>query len=270
MLSIMWRTPRSTARSSASAKITLAPLPPSSSVTRFSVSAAALEMARPARVDPVKEIISTSGWLDRRLPTPMPSPFTRLNTPGGRPASWQNSAKIIAFSGLSSEGFSTQVQPAKIAGIAFSAIWFIGQFHGVIRPTTPIGSRMIRSFGAWSPSGRSHSSVSNAVRKLPACHGRHGACNSRACFKGEPISRLMAWANSSLRASYCSKIRTTAARRVAGEVAAQAGNAALAAATAASQSASDPSEITATGSSLDGLITLQSRPAIGATQRPLM
>mgnify|MGYP001497863886 CR=1 FL=1 len=60
-LSIMWRTPRSTALSSASAKIPLAPLPPSSSVTRFSVSAAALLIARPARVEPVKEIIATSG-----------------------------------------------------------------------------------------------------------------------------------------------------------------------------------------------------------------
>ena len=140
MFSIMRRTDRSTALSSASANKRFAPLPPNSSATRFNVSAAAFEMALPARVDPVKEIISTSGCTESWLPTPGPSPFTRLNTPGGIPASWQNSAKSIAFSGLSSDGFKTQVHPASMAGMALSATWFTGQFHGVIRPTTPMGS----------------------------------------------------------------------------------------------------------------------------------
>ena len=53
---IKFRTLRSTALSSASANRRFAPLPPSSSVTRFSVSAAAFEIARPARVDPVKAL----------------------------------------------------------------------------------------------------------------------------------------------------------------------------------------------------------------------
>ena len=39
-----------------------------------------------------------------------PSPFTRLNTPGGTPASCRISAKRIAFIGATSVGFSTIVQ----------------------------------------------------------------------------------------------------------------------------------------------------------------
>ena len=47
----------------------------------------------------------------------------------------------MAFKGAISEGFSTIVQPAAIAGPTLQAIWFSGQFHGVIIPQTPIGSR---------------------------------------------------------------------------------------------------------------------------------
>jgi hypothetical protein len=40
------------------------------------------------------------------------------------------------------------VQPASSAGATLSAIWFIGQFHGVISATTPMGSWKMRSPGA--------------------------------------------------------------------------------------------------------------------------
>ncbi len=50
---------------------------------------------------------------------------------------------MMAFSGATSDGFSTIVQPAAMAGATLQTIWLIGQFHGVIRPTTPIGSRAI-------------------------------------------------------------------------------------------------------------------------------
>ena len=53
--------PRLTALSSASAKMMFAPLPPNSRLTRLMVSAAAIEISRPARVEPVKLIMSTSG-----------------------------------------------------------------------------------------------------------------------------------------------------------------------------------------------------------------
>ena len=36
------------------------------------------------------------------------------------------------------------VQPVANAGATLAAIWLIGQFHGVIKPHTPIGSLLIR------------------------------------------------------------------------------------------------------------------------------
>jgi len=50
---------------------------------------------------------------------------------------------MMAFSGATSDGLSTMVQPAAMAGATLQTIWLIGQFHGVISPTTPIGSRAI-------------------------------------------------------------------------------------------------------------------------------
>ena len=204
------------------------------------------------------------------MPTPAPSPFTRLNTPAGTPASWQNSAKRSEESGASSDGFRTQVQPASSAGITLSVTWFIGQFHGVIRPTTPIGSSAMRSSGAWGPSGRTHSIRSKAARKPSRCQGRQGAWSARAMSMGAPISRLIACAISSARASYWARIPSTTRRRSAGALTDHASNARLAAATAASVSAWSPSEITAQASSVEGSMTAQSRGAAGSTHRPSM
>lgn len=55
-----------------------------------------------------------------------------------------------------------------------------------------------------------------------------------------------------------------------GGTADQPGKAALAAATAASVSGWSPSEITATGSSVEGSMTSRSRGAAGSTQAPSM
>jgi hypothetical protein len=49
----------------------------------------------------------------------------------------------MALSGETSLGFRTTVQPAASAGASFDVIWFRGQFHGVIKPHTPIASRRI-------------------------------------------------------------------------------------------------------------------------------
>ena len=115
-------------------------LPPSSWVTRLTVGAAFLATSMPARVEPVNDTMSMSGWLDSAAPTPGPSPWTRLNTPAGTPAASMISVKICAEYGATSEGLSTIVQPVASAGNTLQAIWLIGQFHGVIKPQTPIGS----------------------------------------------------------------------------------------------------------------------------------
>ncbi|MNE97188.1 hypothetical protein D3C80_1954980 [compost metagenome] len=87
------------------------------------------------------EIRSMSGCAAMAAPTSAPLPFTRLKTPAGRPASCTNCAKRRALRGDSSLGFNTTVQPAAIAGATLAVIWYNGQFHGVMRPQTPMGSR---------------------------------------------------------------------------------------------------------------------------------
>ena len=68
---------------SQSAKTRFGDLPPSSSVTLLTVSAASRVTAVPARVEPVNDIIWMSGCRESAAPTVGPSPFTRLNTPAG-------------------------------------------------------------------------------------------------------------------------------------------------------------------------------------------
>ena len=70
----------------------------------------------------------------------MPSPLTKLKTPCGTPTLSKISAKMIAANGVSSEGLSTTVLPAANAPANLIAVWFVGKFHGVIKPATPIAS----------------------------------------------------------------------------------------------------------------------------------
>ena len=60
--------------------------------------------------------MSIFGWADIASPTEGPSPFIKLNTPLGTPASCRTSAKRIALNGAISVGFKTIVQPAARAG----------------------------------------------------------------------------------------------------------------------------------------------------------
>ncbi len=69
----------------------LALLPPSSSVTRLICSAQPAMTARPTSVEPVKQILRTSGWSTKRWPTTLPLPGRICSTPSGSPAS---SAKL--------------------------------------------------------------------------------------------------------------------------------------------------------------------------------
>ena len=71
---------------SASSRIILADLPP---ILRHALHriGGTLATAIPARVEPVKDIISISGCCDMASPTVGPSPLTKLKTPAGTPAS---------------------------------------------------------------------------------------------------------------------------------------------------------------------------------------
>ena len=134
--------PRIAASMSASGRITFGDLPPSSSVTRFSARPARSPISRPTAVEPVKAILSTSGWSTSAAPV-VPSPVTMLSTPAGMPASSASSPMRSAVSGVCSAGFRTIVQPAASAGPIFQDIISSGKFHGMIWPATPTGSRRV-------------------------------------------------------------------------------------------------------------------------------
>lgn len=63
-----------------------------------------------------------------------------LITPFGYPISLNNIPNAKDVYGVYVAGFITHVQPTKIATAIFRAVIAAGKFHGVITPTTPIGS----------------------------------------------------------------------------------------------------------------------------------
>ena len=110
----------------ASSRMTLGDFPPSSRATAFTLWDASSLTRLPARVEPVNDTMSTSGWAAMASPTTGPVPVTRLKTPAGRPTSSMISARMNAFSGVTSLGLSTTVQPAARAGATLFAIWWSG------------------------------------------------------------------------------------------------------------------------------------------------
>ena len=73
-------------------------------------------------------------------PAGMPNPVTMFTTPAGR-TSRQISASIVAERGLVSGGFSTTQLPAINGAARALAANLIGWLNGMMRPTTPNGSR---------------------------------------------------------------------------------------------------------------------------------
>src|SRR5258707_11713686 len=113
--------PSTAASQSASAKNTFGDFPPSSSVTRFRVSAALFTIILPTVALPVNAILSTPGCATSAAPATSPIPFTTFTTPGGKPTSSSQCANSNAVNGVCSAGFRTQVQPAASAGASFHA-----------------------------------------------------------------------------------------------------------------------------------------------------
>jgi hypothetical protein len=62
---------------------------------------------------------------------------------GGIPAVSARRASSIAEADVISDGFSTIVLPAARAGASDMMAMNVGEFHGVITPTTPSGSRSV-------------------------------------------------------------------------------------------------------------------------------
>ena len=99
----------------------------------------------PVVVSPVKATLPIPGCAAIDAPTVPPGPVTTLRTPAGMPASSASSPSRIAVSGVYDAGLRIAVLPAASAGATFQAAISSGKFHGTISPTTPIGSRRVRS-----------------------------------------------------------------------------------------------------------------------------
>ena len=115
-------------------------------MTFFRFPAAALTMSLPTSVLPVKAILSTPSCAASGAPASSPMPVTMLTTPSGRPASCMSSPSRRADSGVCSAGLSTTVQPQASTGESFHAAMSSGKFHGVICPTTPTGSFIVKAW----------------------------------------------------------------------------------------------------------------------------
>ena len=88
------------------------------------------------------------------------------------------------------------VQPAASAGATLQAIWFAGQFHGVMRPHTPTGSRttlVVPCIFSNSKSLRTPSATMKCPRPAGAC------CGVATVASGAPISSEIACAMSPRR-----------------------------------------------------------------------
>jgi hypothetical protein len=116
----------------ASAKITIGPLPPSSSITCLPAARRATEA--PVSVEPTKPTPSTNGWPATSSPTSAPGPVTRLTAPGGKSASAMHSMSATEMTLVDVAGVQTTVLPAASAGAMSSAAIVSGQFQGVMIP----------------------------------------------------------------------------------------------------------------------------------------
>ena len=131
-------------RNASSASITSAmkmfgDLPPSSMVLGIRFSAAYCMICRPVVVSPVKLTLAMRGLEASGAPTSEPWPNTTFSTPGGR-TSPISSIRMARLSGVSEAGLITTQLPVASAGAIFHAAIKSGKFHGMICPTTPIGS----------------------------------------------------------------------------------------------------------------------------------
>src|SRR5580693_10446704 len=105
-------------------------LPPSSIDTFFRVAAPAATAARPTILEPVNEIMSTSGSVVMGAPTSGPYPVTTLQAPSGRPASASKPTRCNVEAEVISLGLTTHVQPAASAKGSFCETISSGKFHG--------------------------------------------------------------------------------------------------------------------------------------------
>ena len=115
-------------------------LPPSSSDTFLIVAAHCAISSLPTSVDPVNEILRTDG-IRRQLAADLGRRAgDDVEHARGDAGALASTASASAENGVCDAGLATTVQPAASAGPTLRVIIAIGKFHGVMQPTTPIGS----------------------------------------------------------------------------------------------------------------------------------
>ena len=139
-LKMPYNTPATAWSKSASAHTMVGDFPPSSKDVGMSFSAANRWMPKPTSVPPVKAMRWIKGWRTKASPTSEPLPGNTLKMPSGTPACWPMRANSKAMRGVISAGLMTTAQPAAKAGAIFWASLAMGEFQGVMAPTTPKGS----------------------------------------------------------------------------------------------------------------------------------
>ena len=153
--------------------------------------------SRPVVVPPVKEIVGTSGCCTRAAPASAPYPWTMFKTPGGNPASPDNSAKRVAVAGVTSLGLATTVHPAARAGATFHDSKYNGRFHGEMHPATPRGRRWVQCNTCGPLVKASLCSCRKAEAKNRKFSATRGISTDRARAIGLPPSCDSSTANSS-------------------------------------------------------------------------
>ena len=112
-------------------------LPPISTISGRSgrVACRRCAIACPASAEPVKATPSMSASTSAR--PVVSSPWTRLRTPGGSPASTASSAITPVDHGVSSAGFITTVLPPASAPLLIPTASANGKLNGQITAKTP-------------------------------------------------------------------------------------------------------------------------------------
>ena len=109
-------------------------------VTRFMCWPAMAARCLPTGTEPVKEIFLMAGCGMSACDTSAGTPYRRLTTPLGIPASTKHATSAAVQFGASSGGLITIVHPAASAAPTFRATCVSGKFHGAKAATGPTGS----------------------------------------------------------------------------------------------------------------------------------
>ena len=96
----------------------------------------------PTTVDPVNDIFLIMGCGIRYSEISDGTPYTRLITPAGTPASAKARISSAGEAGVSSGALTMIEQPAASAPDSLRTTWLIGKFQGVNAATGPTGSLM--------------------------------------------------------------------------------------------------------------------------------